>query len=423
MAVAAAAGNSYNVDWEHTNVYQGIALVTVLGILQGSTLEFAVMTLSVLIFGPMLMKKKKETGVKVDYSNTLTLLLNYNLLALTDDDVDEVMEFMYDGYMTNLSPRISACMVTATSKPDIKQYEFTARDNYRALIRTTLNEEGQQILGGYYGAVDERRWQYFWKGYTEEGLERFEKMLPDIIERVATDFMVIQRVSKVLKKCGQYQDLMLLSEGDHLAYSYTDQEYYGAAARPLNQPLFYDSEDVFKIKGRKFDYTLVLDGDTGVPPGVVRELMAVAAANPERGIIQPALNMDSTQNDPLFMNLESLRARINEPIGTIIGLFFEQGAFFGKGLIKNDIYVQKVIGTRENIIERVPIDVLSHDTFEAAVLRPLFADTVKLIEAPCYNYVTWHIRERRWNQGEVILATYFWPDTVGMYRKKCIFIT
>lgn len=62
----------------------------------------------------------------------------------------------------------------------------------------------------------------------------------------------------------------------------------------------------------------------------------------------------------------------------------------------------------------MPADVLSHDTFEAAVLRPLYAGDVHLLEAPCRNYVTWDIRERRWNRGELLLVMYFLPTLVGI---------
>jgi hypothetical protein len=58
------------------------------------------------------------------------------------------------------------------------------------------------------------------------------------------------------------QDLMLLSEGDDEAFSYCDPEYYGRAARTEGEPLFYDSDDVKNIFGRKFDYTLVFTNNT-----------------------------------------------------------------------------------------------------------------------------------------------------------------
>ncbi|CAC5426011.1 unnamed protein product [Mytilus coruscus] len=91
----------------------------------------------------------------------------------------------------------------------------------------------------------------------------------------------------------------------------------------------------------------------------------------------------------------------------------DQSSFFGKGLISNKVYVDKILGSRENLIERVPIDVLSHDTFEASILRPLYVGNVHLQEMPSYNYVTWSIRERRWNKGEILLAIYFFENIFG----------
>ena len=59
------------------------------------------------------------------------------------------------------------------------------------------------------------------------------------------------------------------------------------------------------------------------------------------------------------------------------------------------MYIEKSLGIHHALIEVVPIDVLSHDTFEAAVVGPLYAGDAHLLEAPRGNYVTWDIRERR----------------------------
>lgn len=37
-------------------------------------------------------------------------------------------------------------------------------------------------------------------------------------------------------------------------------------------------------------------------------------------------------------------------------------------MIKNKVYIDRVIGMRENLIERVFIDVLSYDIFEVVIL-------------------------------------------------------
>nr|KAG5707667.1 hypothetical protein BaRGS_031049 [Batillaria attramentaria] len=321
---------------------------------------------------------------------------------------------MYEAYMGNLSELISAVLVSATNDEELKKYELEVRDNYRALIYDELFREGLNFAAGDLSGVDPLRLQHVWSRYEHINKNVFAReYLDGICDEFAREFMVVHRVSRVLRKCGQYQDLMLLSEGDDEAYTYTDPEHYGKQARPYGQPLFHDSEDVENIFNRRFDYTLVLDGDTGVTKGSVFELLEVAAANPERGIIQPAIKLHCADTDTMFMHLEAMRQAIYEPMTNALTAMLGQSSFFGKGLIKNRIYIDNVIGTRENLIERVPVDVLSHDTFEAALLRPLYCGSVFLLEAPSYNYVTWNIRERRWNRGEVLLSMYFWKNLLG----------
>jgi hypothetical protein len=219
----------------------------------------------------------------------------------------------------------------------------------------------------------------------------------------------------VLRKCGQYQDLMLLSEGDNSAWTYTCDQHYTKAARKYGDPLFHPSPDVDNIQGRMFDYTLVLDGDTGVVKNSISHLMNVAAANPNRAILQPAIKIIAKEDQSLFMHIDKMRQEINEPITAALTTLLGRSGFYGKGLIQNRLYILGVLGTREQPIEKVPIDVLSHDTFEAAALSPLYVSSVPLLEEPCGNYVTWDIRECRWNRGELVLSHYFFPDTLGRF--------
>ncbi|KAK7498448.1 hypothetical protein BaRGS_00010402 [Batillaria attramentaria] len=397
LALTAVVLNVWNIDWTKTNIVQGVVVVIILGVLQGSVLEFPVQTITTLIIGG-----GRRHNARVEADN-LTLVLNYNILALSKDDIDECLNTMYEAYMGNLSELISAVLVSATNDEELKKYELEVRDNYRALIYDELFREGLNFAAGDLSGVDPLRLQHVWSRYEHINKNVFAReYLDGICDEFAREFMVVHRVSRVLRKCGQYQDLMLLSEGDDEAYTYTDPEHYGKQARPYGQPLFHDSEDVENIFNRRFDYTLVLDGDTGV-----------AAANPERGIIQPAIKLHCADTDTMFMHLEAMRQAIYEPMTNALTAMLGQSSFFGKGLIKNRIYIDNVIGTRENLIERVPVDVLSHDTFEAALLRPLYCGSVFLLEAPSYNYVTWNIRERRWNRGEVLLSMYFWKNLLG----------
>ena len=253
-----------------------------------------------------------------------------------------------------------------------------------------------------------------WKRFAHLNMRTFAReRLPEICEAYTREFMCVHRVSRVLRKCGQYQDLMLLSEGERLAYTYTDRALYGKMSRPPGEPLFVDSPDVDNIYRRRFNYTLVLDGDTRVPPSAALDLLAIAAGNPEYAIIQPAIIMDVDENDTIFMHLEKLRQELNSPITNAMAYVLDHSGFYGKGLLKNSAYIHNVIGTRDRLIERVPIDVLSHDTFEAAVLKSYYAGSTALYEAPPFNYITWNIRERRWNKGEILLSFYFWPLLIG----------
>ena len=356
---------------------------------------------------------RRQMVIPRKYDHNLTLIINFNLLAHSEEDIENAYSHMYLSFMTNLSPDISAVLLSVTGKPHLKDYELVVRDNYRALIRKTLIEEGQFIMRNQPQHVNPFRLRYFWKNFTDMGDAELEDNLEGIANQVACEFMCIHRVSKVLKKCGQYQDLFLLSEGETKAYSYTNIALYSTMARPYNQPLFYDSEDVSNIHYRRFDYTLVMDNDTVCPPGTAQELLSVAAAHPERGIIQPSIKMKVNENDTIYMHLEMWRQRLNEPLSRSMAILYGQWGFYGKGMLKNKLYIEKMIGTRDKPIEVVPIDVLSHDTYEAAVLRPLYVDSLYFEEEPSYNYVTWHIRERRWNQGELILSRYFWPNVFG----------
>lgn len=409
MALICIMLNIINIDWRQTDIVNGIIIVVVLGVLQGSVLEFPVQTIATLLIGGERRKNKKAP------CDRLTVILNYNLLATGKDDILECIETMYMAYVGNLSPNVSAVLVSATNDDELKEYELQIRDTYRAILYDDLYREGLAFARGEYELVDPIHLHNVWAMYVDIDRTVFvNEYLEDICDRYAREFMVVHRVSRVLRKCGQYQDLMLLSEGEFEAYSYCECKYYGRSARQVGEPLFHPSEDVSNILERKFDYTLVLDADTGVSRGSVFDMLKIAAAHPERGIIQPSIKLHCAADDTMFMHLESMRQSIYEPMTNAITALFDQSSFFGKGLVKNKLYIDYVIGSKDDLIERVPVDVLSHDTFEAALLKPLYAGSVYLLEAPSHNYITWNIRERRWNRGEILLAMYFWKHAFGV---------
>ena len=374
----------------------------ILAVIQAGILESAVVT-----FFTVCYKNSSYDPIGI-YDGNKTIIINYNILANSHEEINEALKTMYEAYMDNLSPNVSAVLVSATKLSRLRDYEIKCRDDYRALIEFRLYEEGKHFINGNIEMIDPFRLETIWMRYFLTDRPVFlNERLPYICSHFSREFMCIHRVSTVLKKCGQYQDLMLLSHGTELAYTYTDRAKYGSFARPLGQMMFHSSRDSRNIKDRKFDYTLVLDIDTRVPEGAVKHLMAIATAHPKRAIIQPAIKMGVSSRDSLFMQIEGLRCEIFAPMASAMAHVFGQCGFFGKGLINNRLYIKRVIGSRVHLLEKIPVDILSHDTYEGAILRPLYAPNVHLLEAPCYNYISWNIREQRWCRGEVISAMYF----------------
>lgn len=68
-------------------------------------------------------------------------------------------------------------------------------------------------------------------------------------------------------------------------------------ARKAGQPLFLPCQGVDHVKGRRFDYTLVL-----------------AMTHPDHAIIQSAIRMSVEAKDANFMHLEALGQHIHVPI-------------------------------------------------------------------------------------------------------------
>jgi hypothetical protein len=409
--------NIFNMKWKLLVERESWLMITfafifvlIQGVLQWSVLEIPLMSFATLLVKPI--PDQKACG------KDLTVVINYNLLASNEDEVDATLKNAYDAYIGNLSPSVVAIMVSATGKRELKDYEIQCRDNCRERIYDIVLEEGRKWADG--NTVDIGRALRCFEPYRNNisgviDINFLDTILPSLAIHYANNFMVIQRVTRSLRKCGQYQDLMLLSEGCNEAWTYTDNKLYNEMARKYGEHVFYPSDDVDNTQGREFDYVLVLDGDTGVVKDSLSVLMDVAAANRHRAILQPSIKITATEDQSLFMHIDAIRQEINEPVSAALTTLLGRSGFFGKGLLQSKLYIRAMLGDQANPIEKVPIDVLSHDTFEAAALSPLYVNSVHLLEEPCGNYVTWDIRECRWNRGELILSHYFFPETFGRF--------
>lgn len=163
-------------------------------------------------------------------------------------------------------------------------------------------------------------------------------------------------------------------------------------------------------------YVLTLDGDTVLPPGVLRELVGLAAhpLNQPRiglraggvpcvvaghGILQPRLAAawPESGQDTLFHRLFA-GAHGSDPYHTasseVYQDLFDEGSFSGKGLLH-------VAAVHAVLAGRLPeAQVLSHDLLEGCIARCGSVGDVALIEpAPAHADVA-ASRMRRWTRGD-----------------------
>jgi len=309
-----------------------------------------------------------------------------------------------------------------------------------------------------------RRW-YFWtglavsaqsNGYSIQGshklAETADTWMTAMVAEMALNFMYLHRNCRVLKKPGQYQDAIILAyTGDNLSYTYTDPKY-GRLGRLPNQHCFGfsgnivpdSSEDMERTVRRlqkqgarhvsrlrqagqhqPYRYSMVMDSDTVSGWRSILRVAEYAVKNPEYGIFQCHLAIDDTVENPTwYMWAEVLRqaSALNIPKASFS--IFRRHGFYGKGFIDNELMLRSVIGRKPEpkadgtyeALEALPVDIMSHDTFEAKILRPCYIPDVALLEEPAKNAISSFPQTTRWMVGEVRNASY--PP--GLFRNMII---
>jgi len=264
----------------------------------------------------------------------------------------------------------------------------------------------------------------------------------------------LHRNCRVLKKPGQYQDAIILATtGNNSAYTYTDKRYgklgrapgqscFGFTGNVVNDKLYNDFPRVVRTLQKKgeqhilrlqragrsnpYKYSMVMDSDTVSEWRSVLRLVEYGVANPDYGLFQPSLNIDDEQpGSTWYMWSESLRQASNSNLPLAFFRIFGRHGFYGKGLIDHDKMMSCVIGycpepnadgTYE-ALEALPVDIMSHDTFEAKLLRPAFVAQVALREEPARNAISAFPQSTRWMTGEVRNASY----APGLFKNFIVF--
>jgi hypothetical protein len=105
---------------------------------------------------------------------------------MSRDEIDECMETMLDAYMGNLSPNVSAVLVSATGDDDLKDYELEVRDRLRSAIFDELFHEGTCFAKDDFESIDANRLENVWNLYEEvDKTLFFHEYLHDICDRYA----------------------------------------------------------------------------------------------------------------------------------------------------------------------------------------------------------------------------------------------
>lgn len=241
--------------------------------------------------------------------------------------------------------------------------------------------------------------------------------------------------------------MVLASTGMNEAFTYL-REDYGQLGRPAGSACFgfaanvtkpqemspedfaaathalaeRGQEDIALLTGygsnpdTRYHYTMVLDSDTVCPAKSIRKLLETAehSANQSYGIINANLANDYSADDSCTMHMWRNALMEVSTVNLQRGQFwiFNRVGFYGKGLVRNDLYITRLIGRPGSVMEALPIDILSHDTVEAKLLQPAIDADVTLYEDVARNPISAMSQSTRWMLGEVRNCCY---EKSGIY--------
>jgi len=459
-----------------TNFFVGLLYILTNAFCLWSIVEFFLTTLWFhavrLILGMPLLPRENFTSGLPRSGRTI---LAYCLLSKQKDSSQETFKTACDAHLANLDPkaRMTTAVVSVSSALSVVECEMDSRDDGRDRIRKVLTDELNALLAEFprglpsaeeVNAESQKRVEVarvltslpggcsdrvdYWLEVLKsaaDGIGDLQEKLAAQVEDAARHFIYLHRTCKILKKPGQYQDLMVLgSTGNNQAYTYLEEDYGQKVGRKPGSTCFSfennlsdDSEvtdqsegekaqafeaararleergkeDVVLVAGQGIDpenryfYTMVLDSDTICPARSIRKLVETAEhpANKAYGIINANLGNDYGADDTCTWHMWRNALMEVSTVNLQRGQFwiFNRVGFYGKGLVRNDMYMTRLIGKPGNVIEALPIDILSHDTVEAKLLQPGIAIEVTLYEDVARNPISAMSQSTRWMLGEV----------------------
>ncbi|MBL0249449.1 MAG: glycosyltransferase [Elusimicrobia bacterium] len=442
LATALTGLFALTLDWSASSTPIAALYLAITFVLNGGVADLILLTLrsAFPVKGAAVLRRSNFSDGVPDGARTA---LTYMLRSTHRESSAEAVDNMTRSYLDNLDPRgnVIAVLVSASAPRGIVTHELDSIENAREQIRRILSEEaGARRAGRAVPGPRDDFWLFHetrWEAAGLTGGARDAAVL-DLIERTAQGLKYLHRASTVLKKPGQYLDFMALAtRGQERPINYLDRgdrsaekPTFGARGNiepppgpndpeidALDQRMAADiaglreGRSSFGENPRPVVFSILMDADNRAPPGTIRRLVEIGAANPDRGFIQPGLLPARLETWTQFRSTLTHRwmSRIPETQFQLLG----RGGAYGKGLARNETFLDQFVGTPASPREVLPPALLSHDTIEALFLNPAYTGDVAFYEDTPANPISRQEQALRWTVGDLLNAAYLSPGIFG----------
>ncbi|CAM9955227.1 unnamed protein product [Ectocarpus sp. 12 AP-2014] len=242
----------------------------------------------------------------------------------------------------------------------------------------------------------------------------------------------LRRNRSILYKYGQYLDFIMLINGHDGTGGENSVALYKDALPEDGTGCFDASSDVDYFKGRlEFDRLVILDKDNVLGVSFFAKANSLyRRSDCDIAIIQPAIvspdneTRTSDGSDTFYGSFTMASHDMGSQMAVFRSVFFPSATFFGKGVIRRTKYNELLLGyncqtytTEEGT--RLPRDLVSHDIIESSIMTCVKDSTLEIIEGFPGTCLEWHLRQSRWDRGDLILSKYLFAWSYGLPANFC----
>jgi hypothetical protein len=233
----------------------------------------------------------------------------------------------------------------------------------------------------------------------------------------------VRRTRSILYKYGQYLDFIMLLNGHKIPILYTED-----VPSHVSGEVFEPSRDVDYFCNSSFELLTIMDRDNILGTDYFQKMDALFLNDPTIEIIQPEIKPFPKNFRRARHNGESIYTSsiskfqiLGNELGSLKRVYMDVAPFFGKGTVRRSAYNDKLLkyavtGGVVKTSERstIPTDLISHDLIESTVMNTLYTKNTSIYEDFPLTHVEWHIRQQRWDLGDMIISKYVYPFSFGL---------